>query len=216
MVFGRVGQERLQLNESTLWAGGPYTPDNPEAAAALPQVRRLLAERRYEEATALASSKVMARPLWQMSYGSLGDLLLTFPGARGPDSFERQLDLETAVATTTYASDGASYRREAFASAPHQAIVMRMVATGGSPGATIDFDLTWRAPRKTQYVSPGYHGAATNLMWWKIRLDAAWSPPRRSRLRTSTPSALRCARARPWTARSCATCSKPRPSPRPF
>ena len=35
MVFGRVGQERLQLNEDTLWAGAPYTPDNPEALAAL-------------------------------------------------------------------------------------------------------------------------------------------------------------------------------------
>lgn len=58
MVFGRVGQERLQLNESTLWAGGPYTPDNPDAAAALPQIRRLLAEGRYKEATALASAKV--------------------------------------------------------------------------------------------------------------------------------------------------------------
>jgi alpha-L-fucosidase 2 len=169
MVFGRVGQERLQLNESTLWAGGPYTPDNPEAAAALPQIRRLLAEGRYAEATARASAKVMAKPLWQMSYGSLGDLLLTFPGARAPDSFERQLDLETAVATTTHASDGASYRREAFASAPHQMIVMRMVAAGASPQAVLDFDLTWRAPRKTQYVSPDYHGAATNLMTAETR-----------------------------------------------
>jgi alpha-L-fucosidase 2 len=164
MVFGRVGQERLQLNESTLWAGGPYTPDNPEAAAALPQIRRLLAEGRYAEATALASAKVMAKPLWQMSYGSLGDLLLTFPGARAPDSFERQLDLETAVSTTTYAVGGTSYRREAFASAPHRVIVMRMAATGGSRQAAIDFDLAWRAPRKTKYVSPNYQGAATDLV----------------------------------------------------
>src|SRR6478752_7123254 len=43
MVFGRVGQERLQLNEDTLWAGGPYTPDSPDARAALPEVRRLIA-----------------------------------------------------------------------------------------------------------------------------------------------------------------------------
>src|SRR3990170_7569518 len=40
MVFGRVAQERLQLNEDTLWAGAPYTPDNPAALAAVPRVRQ--------------------------------------------------------------------------------------------------------------------------------------------------------------------------------
>ena len=45
MVFGGVVHERLQLNEDTLWAGRPYDPVNPDAKAALPEVRRLLAER---------------------------------------------------------------------------------------------------------------------------------------------------------------------------
>ncbi len=56
MIFGRVAQERLQLNEDTLWAGAPYTPDNPEARAAIPQVRALLEAGRYKEATELASA----------------------------------------------------------------------------------------------------------------------------------------------------------------
>ena len=42
MVFGGVGRERLQLNEDTLWAGGPYDAVNPNALAALPEVRRLV------------------------------------------------------------------------------------------------------------------------------------------------------------------------------
>src|SRR5690242_2061699 len=42
MIFGRVAQERLQLNEDTLWAGSPYTPDNPDALVAIPEVRKLL------------------------------------------------------------------------------------------------------------------------------------------------------------------------------
>jgi alpha-L-fucosidase 2 len=42
MVFGGVAQERLQLNEDTLWGGGPYDPVNPEARANLPEVRRLI------------------------------------------------------------------------------------------------------------------------------------------------------------------------------
>src|SRR6185369_12666951 len=69
MVFGRVGQERLQLNEETLWSGAPYTPDNPDALAALPEIRRLLQAAHYKEATDLAGARVMAKPLQQMSYG---------------------------------------------------------------------------------------------------------------------------------------------------
>ena len=39
MIFGGVARERLQLNEDTLYAGGPYDPSNPEALEALPRVR---------------------------------------------------------------------------------------------------------------------------------------------------------------------------------
>jgi len=63
MVFGGVVNERLQLNEDTLWAGAPYDPVNPDARDALPEVRRLLAAGQYSEAARLASQKVMAKPL---------------------------------------------------------------------------------------------------------------------------------------------------------
>src|SRR5512132_469528 len=81
MVFGDVARERLQLNEGTLWAGGPYDPVNPEAKAALPQVRQLINEAKYREAAALISAKVMAKPLGQMPYQTVGDLLLSYPEA---------------------------------------------------------------------------------------------------------------------------------------
>jgi alpha-L-fucosidase 2 len=79
MVFGGVNQERLQLNEGTLWAGGPYNPVNPDAAAALPDARRLIFEGKYKEADRLIGAKIMAKPLRQMPYETLGDLLLDFP-----------------------------------------------------------------------------------------------------------------------------------------
>src|SRR5512139_2196624 len=63
MIFGGVNQERLQLNEGTLWAGGPYDPVNPQAKDALPQVRQLVNEAKYREAAKLISAKVMAKPL---------------------------------------------------------------------------------------------------------------------------------------------------------
>jgi alpha-L-fucosidase 2 len=160
MVFGRVGQERLQLNEDTLWAGGPYTPDSPDALAALPEVRRLLDEGRYKEATDLASGRMMARPLWQMAYGSLGDLLLDFDGAEAPRAYHRELDLDTAIATLRHESARASVRREVFVSAPDQVVVLNLQAARGR----IAFELGYRGPRKAKYDSPDYQGAATVLM----------------------------------------------------
>src|SRR5436305_13498543 len=65
MVFGGIVHERLQLNEDTLWAGRPYDPVNPEAKDALPEVRQLLAERKYADAAKLAGAKVMSKPLAQ-------------------------------------------------------------------------------------------------------------------------------------------------------
>src|SRR5689334_23506482 len=58
MVFGGVTEERLQLNEDTLWAGGPYDPVNPDAAAALPKARQLIFDEKYKEAAVLIRSNI--------------------------------------------------------------------------------------------------------------------------------------------------------------
>src|ERR1051325_4091676 len=68
MVFGGVEQERIQLNEDTLWSGGPYNPANPDAKEALPEIRRLIAAGEYQAAQALVQQKFMARPLTQSPY----------------------------------------------------------------------------------------------------------------------------------------------------
>jgi alpha-L-fucosidase 2 len=128
MIFGGAAQDRLQLNEGTLWAGGPYDPVNPQAKNALPEVRKLVFEGKYREASRLVSSRMMARPLTQMPYQTVGDLLLTFPGATDVTDYRRQLDLDAATATTTYTSDGVRYTREIFANAPDNVIVVRLTA----------------------------------------------------------------------------------------
>ena len=160
MVFGRLGQERLQLNEDTLWAGAPYTPDNPESLAALPQVRQLIVDGKYKEASDLAGAKMMAKPLWQMPYGSLGDLLLTFDASHEPTHYERRLDLDTATTTTHYRNPHGDFSREAFSSAPDQVIVLQLVARSGR----IAFDLAYRGPRAVESASPDYSGSATSLV----------------------------------------------------
>lgn len=159
MVFGRVAQERLQLNEDTLWAGSPYTPDNPDALAALPKARELLAQGKYVEATELANASMMAKPVRQMSYGTLGDLLLTMTDAEAPSEYERSLDLASAVAQTRYRTAQGAYLREGFVSAPDQVVVLHLKGPAGKLGIQVE----WRAPRKVKYVAPSDPGLATDL-----------------------------------------------------
>jgi alpha-L-fucosidase 2 len=161
MVFGRVAQERLQLNEDTLWAGGPYTPDNPDALPALLEVRRLLFEGRYKEATELASAKMMAKPLRQMAYGTLGDLFLTFEQPQTPSRYERSLDLREAIATYEYATSRGKVRRECFVSAPDQLVIVRLEA---ADGARIGFSLDYRGPGKAKFGESEYGGAQNALI----------------------------------------------------
>jgi alpha-L-fucosidase 2 len=138
MVFGGVPVERVQLNESSLWSGWPQDADNPEAAQYLPQIRRLLFEGKYTEAERLTYEKLACKGPGSGSgngakgpYGSyetLGDLRIAFRGHDRFTDYRRELDLRTAVATVSYRSGGATFRREAFASFPAQAIVVRLTS----------------------------------------------------------------------------------------
>ena len=130
MVFGGAAVETLQLNEDTLWTGGPYDPTNPQARAALPEVRRLIFAGKFAQAEALANARLMGTPKTQMAYQSVGDLILTLGDGTTaqPVDYVRELDLDAAVATTRFTLNGVRYRREVFASAVDQVIAVRMTA----------------------------------------------------------------------------------------
>jgi alpha-L-fucosidase 2 len=151
MVFGGVEAERLQLNENTLWAGGPYDPANPEALAALPEIRRLIDAGEYAKATVLADAKFMGVPKRQMAYQTIGDLNLSFPGLTGaPSGYVRDLDLDGALATTRFSLGGTTYRREVIASAPAGLIAVRLSA---SRKGAISVELGLASPLKSKPAS---------------------------------------------------------------
>jgi alpha-L-fucosidase 2 len=128
MVFGGITQEHITLNEDTLWSGGPYDPTNPEALAALPQVRALIFAGKYREAHNLAEAKMMARPLWQAAYQPVGSLVLVFPEVTAVENYRRDLDLDTAIVRVGYQAHGVRFLREVFASPIDQVIVVRLSA----------------------------------------------------------------------------------------
>lgn len=144
MVFGGVPEERIQLNEKSLWSGGPQDADNPEAREAVQEVRRLLFEGRYAEADQLAREKLICRGTGSSDgatnrfgcHQTLGGLTINFDGHEGCEDYERDLDISRAVATVRYRAGGVRYTREAFASAPVGVIAVRL--TADRPGS-IDF-----------------------------------------------------------------------------
>src|SRR5438270_4797192 len=76
MVFGGVEKERIQLNENTLWSGGPRDCNNPEALKHLSEVRRLQFDGKPEEAYQIADRFLMGEPRRVKPYETLGDLWL--------------------------------------------------------------------------------------------------------------------------------------------
>src|SRR5688572_21498029 len=128
MVFGGIEEEQLQLNEDTLWAGGPHDPSNADALGALPKVRALIFAGQYRRAHEVAEQHMLARPRQQAPYQTLGSLLLRFPSARSVADYRRDLNLDEAVARVAYSIDGVRYTRETFVSPVDQVLVMRLAA----------------------------------------------------------------------------------------
>ncbi|MBC7826651.1 MAG: glycoside hydrolase family 95 protein [Chitinophagaceae bacterium] len=130
MVFGGVGEELIQLNEATLWSGGPVkTNVNPQSPEYLPKVREALFKGDYPTANSLVKKM---QGLYSESYMPLGDLLITQTLTNNQSSvYYRDLNIQNATSMTKFTVDGVEYKREVFVSAPDQVIVVRL--TSGTP-----------------------------------------------------------------------------------
>ncbi|MEN9975691.1 MAG: hypothetical protein RLZZ282_1697, partial [Verrucomicrobiota bacterium] len=133
MVFGGTASERINLNEQTIWTGGPYDPTQSGGPDALPEIRNLVLSHKNREAEALFNKSMMGKPVDQMKYQPLGDLLLEFPGHQNASHYSRDLDLSQAVAGVSYQVGDTKFRREIFSSAADQVIVVRL--TADQPGS---------------------------------------------------------------------------------
>jgi alpha-L-fucosidase 2 len=126
MVFGGIDDERLQLNEDTLWSGSPRDWNNPRASDALPEIRRLvLDEKRYKEADHVCLG--MQGP-YNESYQPLGNLHLKFTRLAEAVEYRRELNLDTAIARVRFSAGAVSFTREVFCSAVDQVMVVHISA----------------------------------------------------------------------------------------
>ena len=166
MVFGDIEEERIALNDDTLYSGGARDRLNPHALPNLERIRSLVFEGKLGEAERVSREALTGLPPIMRNYEPLGDVLISQRyaadayvesevQATGVDStaksvgpevrvedYRRDLDLATACVTTTFQAGATRYRRELVASHPDDVIAMRFSAS--SPGA---LDLQFRLER---------------------------------------------------------------------
>lgn len=125
MVFGIPGKERIQLNEDSLWPGGPEDWGLAEGTRTdLDQIREYLKAGDHPKADSLLVLKFSRKGVTR-SHQTLGDLWFDFKWDEVTE-YQRSLDLDEATTLTTFKSEGHEVSQEIFASAPDQAILIKL------------------------------------------------------------------------------------------
>jgi alpha-L-fucosidase 2 len=140
MIFGEPAEELIQLNEQTLWSGGPANLNpNPQSPQHLQPLRDALAKEDYELADQL-SRKMQG--LYTESYMPMGDLVIQQRLRGAMTSYRRSLDVSNAVALTEFSSGGVTYSREMFSSAADQVMAIRIRS---SRNGAVNFKVTLKS-----------------------------------------------------------------------
>ncbi len=129
MIYGNVDTETVQLNEHTLWSGSPNRNDHPLNADSLAEIRNLIFSGKQKEAERMSDRLIVSKKSQGQIFEPAGELHLAFPGQGVYSHYYRELDIENAVAKTSYTADGVEYTREAIASFADRVIVIRLTAS---------------------------------------------------------------------------------------
>lgn len=128
MVFGDPVNEQIQVNEDSMWYGGPVDRINPDTKEYLPKIRALILQGEIRKAERLMKMAMSGCPDSAHPYQTLGNIHFMFENIGEVSSYERSLDPEQAVYTSSFTAKGISYARELFISAPDDVMVMRLTA----------------------------------------------------------------------------------------
>lgn len=130
MIFGNPSQEEIQLNEDSIWYGGPRDRHNPDAFKNLNKIRHLLRQGKTAEAEERASLALSGTPETQRHYEPLGNLFIKMnKNLDDVQAYHRELDLDSAVSKVSYSDAGVHFEREVFSSYPDQVMVIHLTAS---------------------------------------------------------------------------------------
>ena len=141
MVYGGVETEVLQLNEESIWAGPPVPEITGDLSEPLAQSRQLIFAGQYGKANELVEKKILAPRISPRSHQTLGELMLRFDYPKSRTSYRRELDLDSAIATTRYKIGRTEYIRRVMAS-PVDDLILVHIAT--SDNTRINTELSYR------------------------------------------------------------------------
>ena len=144
MVYGNVDTETIQLNEYTVWSGSPNRNDNPLTLDSLAEIRKLVFEGKQDQADRLADRVIVSKKSQGQMYEPVGELHLAFDDQENYTNYYRELDIEKAVAKTTYKVGDVTYTREVLASFPDRVIVVRLTA---SKRGSLSFNAFYTTPQ---------------------------------------------------------------------
>ncbi|HRX92906.1 MAG TPA: glycoside hydrolase N-terminal domain-containing protein [Chitinophagaceae bacterium] len=126
-VFGDVTDEKIFLNDITLWSGEPVNPDNnPAAYKFVAPVRKALREENYKLADSLNKN---LQGQFSQSYAPLGTVKIYFKDHHSYTNYYRELDLKNAVSKLSYEVNGVQYQREYFVSNPDRVMAIKLSAS---------------------------------------------------------------------------------------
>lgn len=165
MPDGGVNKETVLLNEISMWSGSKHDTDNPAAQSALPAIRKLLFEGRNDEAQTLMYNTFVCKGPGsgqgqgaQVPYGSyqlLGNLVLDYTYAGAVDSvgaYNRALNLEDAIASTSFRKGKVTFGREAFASFSDDLGVIHLTADADK---ALNFSIGMNRPERYRVTTDG-------------------------------------------------------------
>ena len=128
MVYGNPYYDTISLNEDSVWSGGYRERNNKSALENLKKVRELLFEEKISEAEDIVRDAFCGTPINQRHYMPLGDFIIDQRGLGDIQNFKRSLDLETAVQSVEFSSNGINYTREVIASYPDNVLAVNIRA----------------------------------------------------------------------------------------
>lgn len=163
MIYGEPRNEKLQLNEESMWYGGYMNRLNPSAREHLPKVRELLRTGHIREAQELMGTTMTGCPNSMHPYQTLGDLYLYFDVQGETEQYRRTLDLQQALTTVEFQAGDTKYSRECFASKPADCIVMKIEAAGRGK-----VSFTARMDRNKQFDGVMNRGTDRICLWGNL------------------------------------------------
>ena len=128
MLYGNPINEHIQVNEESIWYGGPVNRNNPDMKSNLAKIRELIINGEISKAEKLMWFAMSGCPNSAHPSQTLGDITVDFEGLGEIKEYYRDLDLSRAVAKVSFVSDGVTYVRETFLSKSADGMIMRVTA----------------------------------------------------------------------------------------